>query len=97
MKSLIQGRVNQVLGPFDTSDLLGVNGAITKAVPESDPPRLIKLGIQASEGTIVNINGANIRIGKTGIYELDNTVQIISLYFPTPGATDASTIVDFIY
>ena len=92
---ILNGRVGQVLGPFDNTDLLSENGAISIFTPETTAPILLKLGIQAEEGTVVQINGAEIKIGKTGIYELDNVVAVRSLIFPD-GADD-TTIVDFVY
>ena len=54
---------------------------------------LMKLGIQASVGTKFVLNGETIRIGATGIYELDQTVNINSLYF----LTDTEALVDYVY
>lgn len=38
------------------------------------------LGIQVPMGTIVTINGEDVEVGKTGIYEIGNT-EVTSLYF----------------
>ena len=93
---MLNGRLGQVTGPFTANvDLLDDSQAIGSFTPESTKPILLKLGIQAEEGTIVQINGANIKIGKTGIYELDNIVDIKSLVFPN--GADADTIIDFVY
>lgn len=54
---------------------------------------LVKLGIQAPIGTKFVINGENIRIGATGIYELDYTVNIKELYF----IEETAALVDYIY
>lgn len=54
---------------------------------------LLKLGIQAEPDTIVYINEKRIRIGKTGIYELDYSVLIKSLWFET----DTVALIDYIY
>lgn len=54
---------------------------------------LMKLGIQASVGTKFVLNGETIRIGATGIYELDQTVNINSLYF----LADTEALVDYVY
>ena len=91
----LNGRIGQVLGPFDSTDLLDENGAISMFTPEITRPFLIKLGIQAAPGTIIKVNGVEIKIGKTGIYELDNVVNIKSLSFPN--GADENTIVDFVY
>ena len=91
----LNGRVGQVLGPFDTTDLLSEEGAISIFTPETTPPILTKLGIQAAVGTIVKVNNVEIKIGKTGIYELDEVVNVKSLSFPN--GADENTIVDFVY
>ena len=91
----LSGRVGQVVGPFDSSDLLAKDGAISNFTPESSKPRLSKLGIQTAPDTIIEINGVTIRIGKTGIYELDNVVTVESLRFPN--GADETTLVDFVY
>ena len=90
------GHVGQVLGPFESNrDLLDNNGAIGAFTPEKQRPVLYKLGIQAKKGTVVCINGANIKIGNTGIYELDDIINIKELYFPN--GADEDTLIDFIY
>lgn len=92
----LNGRIGQVLGPFDAGiDLLADDGPIGQFTPESTKPIIEKLGIQTDVGTIVEINGVQIKIGKTGIYELDNTVAIKTLVFPDGAGSD--TIVDFVY
>lgn len=91
----LNGRVGQVLGPFDSSDLIAENGKISQFTPESSQPILSKMGIQTAPGTIIKINGTEIKVGKTGIYELDEVVNIKSLSFPY--GADADTIIDFVY
>lgn len=93
---VLNGRVGQVTGPFKVDkNLLENGGAISDFTPETSKPTLIKLGIQATPGTKVKINNAEIKVGKTGIYELDEIVAITYLAFPEE--TDDSTIVDFVY
>lgn len=90
------GHVAQVVGPFNANeDLLADEGAIGKLTPEKDRPVLYKIGIQSQIGTRVKINDNIIKIGKTGIYELDQIVKITGLSFPD-GASE-NTIIDFIY
>ena len=92
----LQGRLGQVRGPFEAGvDLLSKEGAISVFTPESTPPVLVKLGIQTTEGAIVQINKIEIKIGRTGMYELDETVPVKSLIFPD--GADEDTIVDFVY
>lgn len=93
---MLNGRIGQVIGPFTANlDLLQDNAPIGAFTPESTKPILYKLGIQAEEGTIVEINDVPIKVGKTGIYELDNIVNIVKLVFPN--GADADTIIDFVY
>ena len=90
------GHIGQVSGPFlANTDLLEDNQPIGAFTPETERPVIVKLGVQAAEGTIVCINGANIKIGKTGIYELDDVINIKELYFPN--GADESTLIDFVY
>ena len=93
---MLNGRIGQVVGPFTANeDLLANNAPIGVFTPETTRPILYKLGIQADEGTIVEINNIPIKIGKTGIYELDQVVDVKKLVFPN-GADD-SVIIDFVY
>lgn len=93
---ILNGRVGQVLGPFDANvDLLAEGGAISDFTPEASAPIIKKLGIQTEVGNLIEINGVQIKIGKTGIYELDNIVAIKSLKFPN--GANADTIIDFVY
>lgn len=90
------GHIGQVLGPFAANvDLLADNGPIGSLTPEKDRPVLYKLGIQTDKGTIVQINDKQIKIGKTGIYELDQVVKITNISFPNGASED--TIIDFVY
>ena len=52
-----------------------------------------RIGIEAPEGTQININGQNINIGKTGLYEINN-VYITSLIFTSDSSTTA--VIDYI-
>ena len=91
----LNGRIGQVLGPFDSTDLLAEGGALSAFTPETTHPTLSKLGIQTDVGTMIRINDVNIKIGRTGCYELDETVSIKKLSFPNGASAD--TIVDFVY
>lgn len=93
---LKNAQIGQVLGPFSAGvDLLDDNQAIGNFTPEKTRPEIYKIGIQTATGTLVQINGRTIKIGKTGIYELDGIIRIKSLIFPNGASSD--TIVDFIY
>ena len=93
---MLNGRIGQVIGPFTANqDLLADDGPIGAFTPQTSRPILYKLGIQTEEGTIIKINNIDIKIGKTGIYELDNIVDVKKLVFPNGASED--TIVDFVY
>lgn len=66
---------------------------IIKQEKITDYKGLLKLGIQAEPGTVMFINGRRIKIGKTGIYELDYSVLVKSLYFES----ETSALIDFIW
>lgn len=90
------GHIGQVLGPFEAGlDLLADEGPIGILTPEKERPVLYKLGIQTEVGTIVQINDKEIKIGKTGIYELDDVIKITNIVFPNGASSDI--IIDFIY
>lgn len=92
----INGRLGQVCGPFAAGeDLLARGGAIDVFTRETTKPTILKLGIQAPVDSYVSINNVNIKIGKTGIYELDYRVVVRSLSFPD--GADESVIIDFVY
>lgn len=93
---LQNGHIGQVTGPFEAGqDLLADDGAIGMFTPEKERPILYKIGIQTTQGTIVNINGTSIKIGKTGIYEIEDIIKITDLNFPN--GADEDTIIDFVY
>ena len=90
------GHIGQVIGPFTADqDLLSDNGAIGKFTPENERLILYKIGIQSDIGTKIKVNGSTIKIGKTGIYELDDLIKITDLRFPEGASSD--TIIDFVY
>ncbi len=91
------GHIGQVTGPFVAGqDLLADDGPIGMFTPEKQRPVIYKLGIQTEKDTIVQINGTSIKIGITGMYELDyDTVRVTDLVFPN-GASE-NTLIDFIY
>lgn len=87
------GEINNTTIPANV-ELLSDTGLIGMQTPETSWPQLIKLGIQAAVGTVFILNGINCVIGKTGIFEIENTV-IQSLIFPN--GADNTTIIDYIY
>ena len=93
---ILNGRIGQVSGPFEANvDLLNTGQPIGDATPESTKPVIYKIGIQSSPGTLVTINNSTIKIGATGIYQLDQIVNITKLSFPN--GADENTLIDFVY
>jgi hypothetical protein len=82
------GQLDQTFAPNESVVML-----IRKKHNLIDFKGLVKLGIQAPVGTKFVINGETIRIGATGIYELDYTVNIKELYF----IEETEALVDYIY
>ena len=92
----LQGRYNQVSGPFEAGiDLLSPGGAIDMATPESTRPILYKVGIIAPPGTRVQINDSVVKISPFGVLELDEVVNIKKLIFLDN--VDENALIDFIY
>lgn len=90
------GKIGQVTGPFAAGvDLMADEGAIGIFTPANYRPIIYKMGIQTEKDTLVEINDTQIKIGKTGIYELDDAVKIYKIVFPNGASED--TLVDFIY
>jgi len=58
--------------------------------------QVTKLGVQAPPHTKMIIDGRNIQVGNTGIYELDDDIIIEKIKFVT-GQELQNVIIDFIY
>lgn len=87
------GVVVEGMGDLDmTSDLFG---QFTSSVPYSNA-KITKLGVQAPPHTKMVIDGRDIQVGNTGIYELDDDIIIEKIKFKT-GQELQNIIIDFIY
>lgn len=88
----------QLVGPFEPNEELYNR---IKADAAIDFSFISHIGIQTETGNIVLLNDKEFEIGKTGIYEIGNTV-ITSIKFKetnTHGDTviiDKNTIIDYI-
>jgi hypothetical protein len=80
----------QLKGPFKAKESI-----ITKIKADAavDISYVAHLGIITDIKNIININGEDIEIGKTGMYEIGNT-EITSIYFQQD--VDKNTIIDFV-
>lgn len=58
--------------------------------------KVTKLGVQAPPHTKMVIDGRDIQVGNTGIYELDDDIIIEKIKFKT-GQELQNVIIDFIY
>ena len=58
--------------------------------------KITKLGVQAPPHTKMIIDGRDIQVGNTGIYELDDDIIIEKIKFKT-GQELQNIIIDFIY
>ena len=85
------GRIGQLDQTFSANE--SIIAMIRRKHNLVDFKGLVKLGIQAPVGTKFIINGETIRIGATGIYELDYTVNVKELYF----LSDTEALVDYLY
>ena len=85
------GRIGQLDQSFSANE--NIITIIRKKHNLVDFKGLIKLGIQAPAGTKFVINGETIRIGGTGIYELDCIVNIKEFYF----INGTEALVDYVY
>lgn len=83
------GRVGQLEGTFDKG--IEVIDLIIQQEKLIDFKGLIKLGIQTDPWTIIELNGVRIKIGRSGIYELD-CVLVNSLKF----VNGATAMVDYV-
>ena len=59
--------------------------------------RLKQIGVQGPTGLLMNINGESIRIGRTGIYEINNGVTITSIGFIIEDGNTDNFILDYQY
>jgi hypothetical protein len=59
--------------------------------------RLKQIGVQGPAGLLMNINGESIRIGRTGIYEINNGVTISSIGFIIEDGNIDNFILDYQY
>lgn len=59
--------------------------------------RLIQIGVQGNPGTLMSINGEGIRIGKSGIYEINNGFAVTALGFAITQNEDKYFILDYQY
>lgn len=84
------GKVGQIEQTFEAGQ--EVITLICQKEKVQDFKGLVKIGVVAAPGTMMEINGARIKISPSGCYELDNTVLIYSFKFPD----GAEAMIDYV-
>ena len=69
--------------------------SLNNICPEGQIP-FLKMGFQARPGTLIVVNKSPIRVGRSGIYELNNDTKIYSIMIAAPGGSTASNIDAFL-
>jgi len=80
--------------------LVDVVGFLKSSYP--DLSYLTKIGVQGPPSLLMSINGEQIRVGRNGIYEINNGINITSISFVPKTSTASSDgleyfIMDFEY
>ena len=74
----------------DDGDLMVVNNIL----PHTP---CTKIGFQARPGTLIAVNNESIRLGKSGVYEINNGVEITSVGVTAPNGEVEPFILDYAY
>lgn len=56
-----------------------------------------KIGFQSRPGTLITVNNEPIRLGRSGMYEINNGVEIVSVGVAAPGGDVEPFILDYAY
>jgi len=83
----INGRVAEI----EVSDF----SAITDIMGQLGTTEIQKIGIQGVPGQLMCINGEQIRIGRSGIYEIDNGYSITSIGFIVKKSSTSTDGLDY--
>ena len=62
----------------------------------SKSTKWLKFGFQSRPGVLIVVNGQPIRVGRSGIYECNNGMQIESFMIASPGGTNKAKIDAFL-
>lgn len=74
-------------------ELSQIENLITKKIKASGV-NLLKIGVQSHPGLMMCINGEEIRIPRTGIYELKNGIIVVSFFSVLAAAKEETTILE---
>lgn len=56
-----------------------------------------KVGVQSAPGTLISVNGEEIRLGRTGTYEVNNGIMVASIGIAAPDDEVKPFIIDYTY
>ena len=93
---LQEGQSNDLLYPNFTH--LAPNGQISKLnniIPNNRSP-WVKMGYQSRPGSLIVINDQPIRVGRSGIYEINNGIKIRDFMIATPNGVNTQNIDAFL-
>lgn len=79
---------DQTLDLEDNGDIAIINNIL--------PQTADKIGVQSRPGTLLCINHEQIRIGRTGVYEINNGVKVSFFGIASANGSDEKNINDFI-
>lgn len=79
----------------------GENGQVSELnnildFTDSKSTKWLKFGFQSRPGVLIVVNGQPIRVGRSGIYECNNGMQIESFMIASPGGTNKANIDAFL-
>ena len=77
--------------PFEDGDFCTLNNIIPQGMKN-----WIKIGYQSRPGSLIVVNGEPIRVGRSGIYELNNGTKIESFMIASPNGSDNEKIDAFL-
>ena len=81
---------SQLKGPFNADEEIM---DLVRAAAAVDVECIWHLGVQTDVRALIRVNGHEVEIGKTGIYEIGNT-EVTSLQFVQD--VDENTIIDYV-
>ena len=79
-------------GNNEFADLCILNNLVT----QSQASRWLKIGYQSRPGSLIVVNGEPIRVGRSGIYQINNGTEITSFMVASPGGSNNSKIDAFL-
>lgn len=86
----IQGNPSRIMYNGTEGDICKVNQIFTNSISA------LKIGFQARPGTLIVVNKAPIRIGRSGIYEINNGTRVNSVMITAPNGHQNSNIDAFL-